>query len=126
MVELGGEGELVGGLLEALLDDFLAIGATTVETTRQFLDGGCLHEEAQRTVAIILLDVDAALDIDIEHDGMARGRETLDFGLQGAVELVGINLFIFEELVVLDATTELFGGEEIVIDAILLGAAQGT
>ena len=57
---------------------------------------------------------------------MALGRETLDFGLEGAVELVGIDLFIFEELVVLDATTELFGGEEIVIDAILLGATRGT
>jgi len=53
---------------------------------------------------------------------MTSVRQTLDLGLQGSIELVGVNLLILEELVILDALTELLRREEIIVYAILLGA----
>ena len=67
LVELIGEGQFKLCTGDALVDDFWRIRATTLQTTTQLCNRRWLDEDAQRLVAIIVLDVHATLHIDIEY-----------------------------------------------------------
>jgi len=125
VVELGGEGELVGGFAYAFVDDLGGVGGATLEAAAQLVDAGGLDEDAEGTVAVVAFDVDAALDIDVEDDVLAEGELRLDLGCEGAVEAVLIDFLVLEELAAGYLRAELVGGDEEVIYAVLLGAARG-
>ena len=80
-VELGREGELVLSLVDTLLDDLGCIGAATFESAAQLLHRGGLYEERQGAIAIVLLDVASAYDINVEHDVLPGFELTLYLSL---------------------------------------------
>ena len=123
-VELRGKGELELSTGDALVDDLGGIGGAPFEAAAQLGDGGWLDEQAQGLVAIMALDVDTALHIDVEDNVLAGIELALDLCLQRAVEAVLVDLLVLEELVVVDAAAELLGGEEEILDAMLLAAAR--
>ena len=92
---------------------------------------GALAEElaseyAERFVAIELLDVATALDIDIEDHVLAGFELLLNLALQGAVEAVLIHFLVFQELAMLNLFLKLGGREEKVFHAVAFLATWRT
>ena len=66
----------------------------------------------------MVLDIDAAADVDVEGHMLAVFLHLCHHGEQGAVATARIHLFPFEELAILDALLEIFHREEIILAAI--------
>ena len=66
------------------------------------------------------------MDINVEDDILSIGQLLLDLRLQGAVEAVGIDLFVFHELIGGDAATELLRREEEILHTIAFLSAWST
>lgn len=124
MVEARRKGKLVGSLAHALLDGLGGVGGTRHEAAAQLVDRGWLDKDAQGTVAIEVLDVASALDIDIEEHVFSALCLGVYLALEGAVEAALIDLLVLEELVGSHALTELVGRDEEILDAVLLGASR--
>ena len=80
-----------------------------------------MDEYREGTVAIELFDVASAYHVDIKYNVLAGFELTLYLCFQGAIEAVGVYLFVFEELACSDALAKLLGAEEEVLYAMLLG-----
>ena len=108
------------------LSIFRSVSSTTNETAAQLLNRRRLNEQAQRAVAVILLDVATALHVDVEHHVLAARSLRLHLLLQRAVEAVLVNLLVLEKLVAADALAELLGSDEEILYAVLLCATRST
>ena len=119
-VELGCLRQLECGTLDALLDYFGSISSASGESAAQLVDRWRLNENAQRAVAIILLDVSTALYVNVEHYVLATCSLRFHLLLQRSVEAVLINLFVFKELVAGYTLTKFFGRYEEILHTVLL------
>lgn len=124
MVEAWRKGQFVGSLAHTLLDGLGGVGGTRHESAAQLVDRGWLDKDAQGTVAIKVLDVASALDIDVEEHVFSALCLGVYLALEGAVEAALIDLLVLEELVGSHALTELVGRDEEILDAVLLGASR--
>ena len=122
-VELGCLRQLECGTLDALLDYFGSVGGASGESTAQFFDRWRLYENAQRAVAIILLDVATALYVNVENYVLATCSLRFHLLLQRSVEAVLINLLIFKELIAGYTLTKFFGSYEEILYTVLLCSA---
>ena len=112
MVELRSEGQLVASLGKALLDYLRGICVAAYQTAAQFLYRRRLHEDAQCTFAIELLDIDATLYIYVENYRLALGKLVFYLRLQGAVESILVNFLILQELISLNLGLEFLWRQE--------------
>ena len=83
------------------------IGCPAQQSLTQNLDGRGLYEDAQGIVAIVTLDIDATLNIDIEHHILASCQLFLNLTPKGAIQSVFIDLLIFQEIAIHDMALEL-------------------
>jgi len=125
VIETGSEGEFVGGTVEALLDDFGAIGASVFESLAQDLDVAWMDEEAEGALCEILLEPHAAIHIHIEDDVFARGELAFYLTFECAIEAVVIDFLILYECVLGNFLSELFGLQKEVLHSVVFVAARG-
>ena len=67
-----------------------------------------------------MFDIDATLDIHVEHHIPTGSQFLLHLTFEGSIEAPLIDLLIFQKIASLDVTTKLIRRKEIVIHAILL------
>jgi hypothetical protein len=126
VVELRSEGQLIASLGKALFDYLWGICVAAYQAAAQFLYRRRLHEDAQGTFAIELLDIDATLYIYVENHRLALGKLVFYLRLQGAVESILVNFLILQELISLNLGLEFLWRQEEILYSILLCAARGT
>ena len=73
----------------------------------------------------MLLDVASAFHVNVEHHVLALLGLALHLRLQRAIEAIGVNLLVFQELVVAYLVLEFLRREEQILNPVLLGAAWG-
>ena len=74
----------------------------------------------------MLLDVDTALHVDVEHHVLTCAALAFDLLFEGAIEAVVVDFLKLQELVALNLGTELLGSKEEILNAILLLATWRT
>src|SRR5215210_635761 len=141
-------GELVDGVLEAIVDDHVAelvlgvelrLGRAQARVDLLGVVRAAAHEpRAQRLarrgrdehlerLGHRLAHLPGALDLDLEHDRLAGAQPPLELGTQRAVPAAGVG-GVLDELARVDAALEIRVVEEVVVDAVLLArprAARG-
>src|SRR5690606_18866062 len=102
-------------------DGLLPIRAAGTQATGKLLHRRGEDENADR-IGVLALDRLAALHVDVEEGDPAGLAGHVDRGLRAAVE-VAVNLGPLHELAPLDAPLEGLDVDELVVDAVALGAA---
>ena len=126
VVEVGRKRQFVLGAVEALLDDLGAVGAAAFKALAQHIDAGRLDEEAESVAAETLLEAHTAVDIHIEDHVLPFGQLVVNLRLEGAIEAVGIDLLVLDEVVGGDVLAELLGCHEKVLHTVALLTARRT
>ena len=125
MVKLWSKGQLIACLGKSLFNHLWCIRTTTIQTAAQFLYRRRLHEDAQGTLTIEFLDIDATLDIYVENDGFASIQLVFHLRFQRAVEAVLIDLLVFQKLLISNLSLEFLRSEEEIFHTILFCTTRG-
>ena len=126
MVEPWGKGELVSCLGHTLLDGLCTVGAPREEAAAQLVYRRGLDKDAHGTGTIMLLDIAAAFDIDIEENVFATLRLRVYLTFERTIKTVLIHFLVFEKLAVGNLLFEVFGRKEEVFHTIALCSARRT
>ena len=118
-----GHAQLLAGIGEPTLDGGLVLGAAATQPALELLGAGWLDEH-EHGVGVDLADVEAALDVDLEHDGAAGADEPVGLAAQRAVA-VAVDPRPLEKLSLLDEAVELRVVEEVVGGAVNLARSRG-
>src|SRR5258708_23544608 len=132
--------ELLDGVLEPVVDDHVAelvartelllgdphplphhafvVGAAPDEPQPQSLERRRRDEDLDR-LRQRRANLARPLDLDLEHDGAARGGAALKLGAQRPVTVTGV-AGVLDELARSDTAVELLRAQEVVIDAVAL------
>jgi hypothetical protein len=121
VVEVPGLCDLVAGVDHALRDDFGCVLAAAAQAAVQLFPRR-RQDEDQHGAREDALDLQRALEVDLQHDIVAIAQALLHRGARGAV-VVAMNLGPLEEIAVVDHLAEGIGGDEPVLAAVLFLAA---
>ena len=100
------------------------IGISAYQAFPKSLNRRRLNEDTQSSLAIVFLNVYAALDIDIEHHILAGSQLFLHLTLERSVESAFVNLLVLKEVVRLNVASELFCRKKIIVHPILFLATR--
>ena len=123
-IKLGSKSHFVFRLCDAAFDNFGLIRAPTRQPATEFFDGGRLYKDGQCTVTVILFDVSSAYYIQVEYHVLTLLQLLFHLFFQRSVIPILVHFFVFQKLVVLNATTELFGSKEEIFDPVFLRPAR--
>ena len=121
-VVLRGALHLGPGVLEAQAHLLLALGAAAAQPPLELGHAGGLDEHEDR-VGHDGADGEAALDVDLQDDGLPAREDALDLAAKGPVAM-GVDPRPLQELPRREATVELGVVHEVVGDAVLLTFAR--
>ena len=113
---------LLAGVCEAQAHLLLVLGSTAAQTTLELVHAGRLDKDENR-LGHDGADREAALDVDLQDDGLTARKDALDLALQRAVAM-GVHPRPLEELSRRKATVKLLVVHEVIGDAIGLPGAR--
>ena len=120
MVKLGRGRQFDGGLGNPHIYLVFGFGLAFLQPYLQFLYAGRLYEYGQGFFRINLFDVQSAYHVYVEDDILSLGPDPVYFTFKGAVEIIAVDLFPFQEFIVFNLLLEIVKTQEIVIFSIYL------
>jgi hypothetical protein len=107
-----GKLKLAGRIRKTQVKGLFALRLATAETLFEDLHGRRLDED-ENGIGKDLANVERALDVNLEDDGLTGAQVTVNLGGERAIT-VSVDVSPLEELPGLDATVEVIVGEEVV------------
>lgn len=106
--------------------NFRGICRSVFQSLFQRLYAGWLDKQSESLVSVIFFYVESADNVDIENNIFPRVENPFHFAFQSAVELPGIDFFIFQKFVVRYTFAKFIGCDEIIFDAVFLSPSRST
>lgn len=98
--------------------NFRGICRSVFQSLFQRLYAGWLNKQSESLVPVVFFYVESADNVDIENNIFPRVENPFHFAFQSAVELPGIDFFIFQKFVVRYTFAKFIGCDEIIFDAV--------